>query len=115
MRANALAPGAFDSEGASPNLWPTEEIKERIRQGIPLGRFATAQEISTHALYLLSPACTYLNYPASAKCSVCGTLGEGVPGCEARETVARGPRTPRTPHGLEQQMRLPTWTLSRAR
>ena len=40
---------------------PNEEIKERIRQTIPVGRFATAQEISTHALYLLSPACTYLN------------------------------------------------------
>ena len=61
VRANALAPGAFDSEGASPNLWPNEEIKERIKQTIPVGRFATAQEIATHALYLLSPACTYLN------------------------------------------------------
>ena len=61
VRANALAPGAFDSEGASPNLWPNDEIKERIREAIPLKRFATAQEISTHALYLLSPACTYLN------------------------------------------------------
>ena len=61
VRANALAPGAFDSEGASPNLWPNEEIKERIRKTIPVGRFATAQEISTHALYLLSPACGYLN------------------------------------------------------
>ena len=61
VRANALAPGAFDSEGASPNLWPNEEIKERVRQTIPVGRFATAQEISGHALYLLSPACTYLN------------------------------------------------------
>ena len=61
VRANALSPGPFDSEGASPNLWPNEAIKERIRDGIPLGRFATAQEVSTHALYLLSPACTYIN------------------------------------------------------
>lgn len=61
VRANALAPGPFESDGASPNLWPDESIRERIRQGIPLGRFASAAEIAGHALYLLSPGCDYLN------------------------------------------------------
>ena len=61
VRTNALAPGPFESDGASPNLWPDEETKERLRQGIPLGRFGTSEEIAGHAIYLLSPACTYLN------------------------------------------------------
>jgi NAD(P)-dependent dehydrogenase (short-subunit alcohol dehydrogenase family) len=61
VRANAIAPGPFESDGASPNLWPDEAIAERIREGIPLRRFATAEEIAGQALFLLSPACAYLN------------------------------------------------------
>jgi NAD(P)-dependent dehydrogenase (short-subunit alcohol dehydrogenase family) len=55
IRVNAIAPGPFHSEGAAGNLWPDEEWAERLRKSIPLGRFATADEIAEHCLYLLGP------------------------------------------------------------
>lgn len=61
IRVNALAPGPFESDGAAGNLWPDPESKARIEHGIPLGRFGTAEEMAAHALYLLSPACAYVN------------------------------------------------------
>ena len=36
-------------------------MKERIAAQVPLGRFGTAEEMAAHALYLLSPACEYVN------------------------------------------------------
>ena len=61
LRVNAIAPGPFHSEGAAGNLWPEPGMRERLEQQIPLGRFATADEVAAHALYLLSPACDYVN------------------------------------------------------
>lgn len=61
IRVNAIAPGPFESEGAANNLWPEPGMKERIAAQIPLGRFGTAEEMAAHALYLLSPACEYIN------------------------------------------------------
>ena len=51
----------FDASiSARANLWPDEETEERIRQKIPLGRFATREEVARHSLYLLSPAAEYI-------------------------------------------------------
>ena len=61
IRVNAIAPGPFESEGAAGNLWPEPGMKQRIEQQIPLGRFGTADEVAAHCLYLLSPACDYVN------------------------------------------------------
>lgn len=61
LRVNAIAPGPFQSEGAANNLWPEEGRKRRIEEQIPLGRFGTAEEMAAHSLYLLSPACAYVN------------------------------------------------------
>ena len=61
VRVNAIAPGPFHSDGAAGNLWPEPGMKERLEQQIPLGRFARADEVAAHALYLLSPACDYVN------------------------------------------------------
>lgn len=60
IRANAIAPGPFQSQGAQRNLWPNEEAEREIREQIPLGRFGTAEEVAAHCLYLLSPACEYI-------------------------------------------------------
>ena len=46
IRVNAIAPGPFFSEGAQQNLWPEEEIEERLRRHVPLGRFGTADEVA---------------------------------------------------------------------
>ncbi|QDU66601.1 SDR family oxidoreductase [Engelhardtia mirabilis] len=61
IRVNAIAPGPFESKGAEANLWPSEEVREAILRGVPLGRFATPDEVASHALFLLSPACAYVN------------------------------------------------------
>jgi NAD(P)-dependent dehydrogenase (short-subunit alcohol dehydrogenase family) len=61
LRINAIAPGPFESAGAEQNLWPDEATRERILAGIPLKRFASPGEVAGQALFLLSPACDYVN------------------------------------------------------
>lgn len=60
VRVNAIAPGPFESSGARANLWPSEEIKQKLEAQIPLGRFGTVDEVAAHCLYMLSPACDYI-------------------------------------------------------
>lgn len=60
IRCNAIAPGPFQSRGAQQNLWPDADAERKLREKIPLGRFATADEVAAHCLYLLSPASAYL-------------------------------------------------------
>jgi len=60
VRVNAIAPGPFQSDGARGNLWPDRESEERIRAQIPLGRFATTEEVAYQALNLLSDASAYV-------------------------------------------------------
>jgi NAD(P)-dependent dehydrogenase (short-subunit alcohol dehydrogenase family) len=60
IRVNAVAPGPFFSHGARQNLWPEEETEERLKQHVPLGRFATADEIAAQCLHVLSPASAWM-------------------------------------------------------
>lgn len=60
VRCNAIAPGPFHSAGAQQNLWPDPEAERKLRERIPLGRFATAEEVAAQCLHLLSPASAYL-------------------------------------------------------
>jgi NAD(P)-dependent dehydrogenase (short-subunit alcohol dehydrogenase family) len=60
IRVNAIAPGPFESKGASANLWPSDEIRDNIQNGIPLKRFATTDEVAAQCLHLLSPASAYV-------------------------------------------------------
>ncbi len=60
IRVNAIAPGPFESKGAAQNLWPNEEIKQKIEKAIPLQRFATSDEVAAQCLHLLSPASEYV-------------------------------------------------------
>ena len=82
---NAISPGPFESEGASGNLWPDKGIKERMIAGIPAGRFATANEVADHAVWLLSSASDYV----TGECFTMdggASLGQGMwePGERAR-------------------------------
>jgi len=61
IRVNAIAPGPFESAGAEKNLWPNEEVRQQILNSIPLGRFASPDEVAGQAIFLLSPACAYVN------------------------------------------------------
>ncbi|MFT7485878.1 MAG: NAD(P)-dependent dehydrogenase (short-subunit alcohol dehydrogenase family) [Candidatus Paceibacteria bacterium] len=60
IRVNAIAPGPFESKGAAANLWPNEEVRKNIERAIPLGRFATTDEVAAQCLHLLSPASDYI-------------------------------------------------------
>ena len=60
VRANAIAPGPFQSAGAQQNLWPSAEAERAIREQIPLQRFGTAEEVAAQCLHLLSPASAYI-------------------------------------------------------
>jgi NAD(P)-dependent dehydrogenase (short-subunit alcohol dehydrogenase family) len=57
VRVNAIAPGPFETAGAAERLWPQAGMRERIVAQVPLGRMVTAEEVASHSLYLLSPAC----------------------------------------------------------
>lgn len=60
VRVNAIAPGPFHSDGAAKNLFPDEEAVERIRKGVPLGRFATREEVAAQCLHLAAPVSAYV-------------------------------------------------------
>ena len=59
IRVNAVAPG-YVSTGMTEELWRDEERRAEVTTRIPLGRFASPEEISPAALFLLSPAAGYI-------------------------------------------------------
>jgi NAD(P)-dependent dehydrogenase (short-subunit alcohol dehydrogenase family) len=61
IRVNALAPGVMLTEGASKNLkFDTKEGQEKLLRAIPLGRFATPEEIADLAIFLCSKTASYI-------------------------------------------------------
>src|SRR5215210_2665856 len=60
IRSNAIAPGPIeDTEGMS-RLVP-EQVKERLRRNIPLGRFGRIRDIEQCAVFLCSDAASFIN------------------------------------------------------
>ncbi len=60
IRVNAIAPGPVDTEGAGAKLWATPEAAEEMRARVPLGRFASAEDILAACSFLVSDASSYL-------------------------------------------------------
>ncbi len=60
VRVVAVAPGAFESDGAADRLWPSPELEERVRRSVPLGRFARREEVAQACLWLVSDAAAYV-------------------------------------------------------
>jgi NAD(P)-dependent dehydrogenase (short-subunit alcohol dehydrogenase family) len=60
IRVNAIAPGPTDTPGAAARLFPDPAVIEGIRKTIPLRRFATLEEVSNAAAYLLSDYASYV-------------------------------------------------------
>jgi NAD(P)-dependent dehydrogenase (short-subunit alcohol dehydrogenase family) len=60
IRVNTVAPGPFRSEGTDRNLWPTEEIRNKVTSVIPAGRFGTAEEMANAISYLASDYASYI-------------------------------------------------------
>jgi NAD(P)-dependent dehydrogenase (short-subunit alcohol dehydrogenase family) len=59
VRVNAVAPG-YVITAMTEELWRDEERRAEVTARIPLGRFASPEEISPAALFLLSPAAGYI-------------------------------------------------------
>ena len=60
IRANAIAPGPFPTEGAFSRLMPPG-FHEQAMKDNPLGRFGEPPELANLAAYLFSPMASYLN------------------------------------------------------
>lgn len=60
IRVNCVAPGPFESGGAKRNLWPNDEAEARIRDSVPLGRFAERDEVASQVVWLCSDAARYV-------------------------------------------------------
>ncbi len=81
IRVVAVAPGPFDSSGAADRLWPSRELEQKVRESIPLGRFATREEVADAAAWLLSDAAGYV----TGECLTLdggGWLGRGILGAD---------------------------------
>jgi len=52
IRANAVSPGPFRSEGTDKNLWLDETLAAEIRDSIPMRRFTTAEEVAEAIAFL---------------------------------------------------------------
>jgi NAD(P)-dependent dehydrogenase (short-subunit alcohol dehydrogenase family) len=61
VRVNSLAPGPVDGTEGIARLAPTEEARAHATARVPLGRFATIDEIAEIALFLVSPSAAYVN------------------------------------------------------
>ncbi|HEX2022700.1 MAG TPA: SDR family oxidoreductase [Candidatus Thermoplasmatota archaeon] len=61
IRVNALAPGAVPTKNASGNLgFSDEDAQARLLDTIPLRRLGTPEEMALAALWLCSPAASYV-------------------------------------------------------
>src|SRR5262249_36648928 len=60
IRVNAVSPGPFQSRGAADRIWPSEEIEEKVRSAIPLGRFGETEEGAEIVCWLASPAAAWI-------------------------------------------------------
>lgn len=57
---NAIAPGPIYSPGANRNLWSNQAFHDKVRHGVPLGRFGDVNDVANLAVYLASPAGNYI-------------------------------------------------------
>ena len=60
VRLNVVTPGPVDDTEGMRRLAPTEEIRTRLTESIPLQRFASKDEIADLALFLCSGAAAYI-------------------------------------------------------
>jgi NAD(P)-dependent dehydrogenase (short-subunit alcohol dehydrogenase family) len=60
VRVNVIAPGPVDDTEGMRRLAPTEEARRKAMESVPLGRFATKDEIADLALFLSSDAAAYI-------------------------------------------------------
>jgi len=60
IRANCITPGPTDDTEGMRRLAPTGEDRRRVERNVPLGRFGTKDELADLALFLCSPAASFI-------------------------------------------------------
>ncbi len=60
VRLNVISPGPVEDTEGMRRLAPTEEIRNKVAASIPLGRFASKDEIADLAVFLSSDAAAYI-------------------------------------------------------
>ena len=60
IRANAVGPGATATETRAKTL-ADPKFGDRIRAGIPMGRFGQSDDVAAAIRYLASPGAAYVN------------------------------------------------------
>ena len=60
VRVNVIAPGPVDDTEGMRRLAPTAEARSKAMASVPLGRFATKDEIADLAVFLCSDAAAYI-------------------------------------------------------
>jgi len=60
VRVNIIAPGPVDETEGMKRLAPTPEIRQKAMASVPLGRFASKDDIANLALFLCSDAASYI-------------------------------------------------------
>lgn len=60
IRVNSVAPGPVEDTEGMRRLTPTEDLKRKLADTIPLRRYATKDEIADLALFLCSEAAAYI-------------------------------------------------------
>jgi len=60
IRVNVIAPGPIDGTEGMTRLAPGD-VKEKMKARIPLGRYGRIQEIADTALFVASPAASYMS------------------------------------------------------
>ncbi len=60
IRVNAVAPGPIRTEGTDRQLWVSPTVVERIRKGVPMGRFGTVEEVAEAVRFLAGPKASYI-------------------------------------------------------
>lgn len=62
VRLNCISPGPIQDTGGASKLWEEggEEVKEMVKQATPMKRFGTPAEMGSVAVFLQSPAASYV-------------------------------------------------------
>ena len=60
MRVNCITPGPTGDTEGMRRLAPTPEARERAIRSVPLGRYGTRDELADLALFLSTPAASYI-------------------------------------------------------
>lgn len=60
IRVNGIAPGPIEDTEGMRRLAPAPEVLKKLQRQVPLGRFGTTDEVADMALYLSSPAASWV-------------------------------------------------------